>query len=136
MTTPSDLLNRAADLAPVPDGDTDNTAPWVRHYAATAMAAWAAFRLAERTDPGPQLGFLALLGTAATAVITALSVTSEDAPRALWELNADGGEMNGESIEHLADVLEHHGINPADLYPWFEAGDFTAPTRLPKVEVA
>ncbi len=135
MTHPVDFLNRAAEIAPAPEGDVNDTQPWIRHYAAQAMAAFAAFRVVERTDPGPALAYLSLLGTAGVAAMTALSVTNEAAPRALWELNADGGEMNGESIEHLADVLEHHGINPADLYPWFEPGDFTAPARFPKVEV-
>jgi hypothetical protein len=137
MTQPIDFLNRASELAPVPDGDITETQPWIRHYAAQALAAFAAFRVSERTEPGgPHLAYLALLGTAGVAAITALSVTQDQAPRALWELNAEGGEMNGESIGHLADVLEHHGINPADLYPWFEAKDFTSPARLPKVEVA
>ncbi|GIM88759.1 hypothetical protein [Paractinoplanes toevensis] len=133
---PHDLLNRATELAPVPDGDNTSSVPWIRHYAAVALAAFGAFRLAEHTDPGPNLGYLALLGTAATAAMTALSVIDEAAPRALWELNAEGGEMNGESVEHLADVLERHGINPADLYPWFEAEDFTATARYPRLALA
>lgn len=135
MTHPTDLLNRAHELAPTPDADGDRNA-WIRHYAAQAMAALAAFRIVERTNPGPNLGYLILLHTAAAAAVVTLEAPADQVTRLLWELNPDGDAMNGEMLEHLADTLEMHGINPADLYPWYDAKDFTSPTRLPKVEVA
>jgi hypothetical protein len=136
MTQPTDFLNRAEELAPAPKLGAD-PAEWVRHFAAQALAAYAAFRISERTEPaGPHLGYLALLGTAAMAASVSLEAPSETAARVIWELTPEAGALNGEWIDHLADTLEAHGINPADLYPWFEAKDFTAPARLPKVEVA
>lgn len=128
---PYDLLNRADELAPVPDGPSASSADWARHYAAQAMAAHAAFRVSEQTD----LGYLVMLGVAATAAVIALKESPSDVPRLLWELSPEAGALNGEWIDYLADALEAHGINPADLYPWFDAKDFTAPARLPKLEV-
>lgn len=136
MTEPIDFLNRAAELAPVPDRSDADPKLWVRHYAAQAMAAHAAFRLVERIDPGPNLGYLALLGTAATAVVVAIMEPAEVVSHALWDVTPEAGDLNGNWIGFLADTLEAHNINPADLYPWFEAKDFTSPVRLPRIEVA
>ncbi len=136
MTLPTDFLNRAEDLAPTPTEGADPR-DWVRHFAAQAMAAHAAFRISERTEPaGPHLGYLALLGTAALAASVALEAPSETAARVIWELTPEAGALNGEWIDHLAATLDAHDINPADLYPWYAAEDFTSPARLPKVEVA
>lgn len=134
MTQPTDFLNRAEELAPTPE-DGEDPREWVRHFAAQAMAAYAAFRISERVEPaGPHLGYLALLGTAAMAASVSLEAPNETAARVIWELTPEAGALNGEWIDHLADTLEAHDINPADLYPWFEAKDFTAPARLPKLE--
>lgn len=134
MTEPIDLLNRAAELAPVPAVGAE-PAEWVRHYAAEAMAANAAFRLLMGTDRGEELAYLSLLANAALAAAVALEAPSETAARVIWELTPEAGALNGEWVGHLADTLEAHDINPADLYPWFEAKDFAAPVRLPRIEV-
>ena len=133
---PTDFLNRADELAPVPNADSTRDA-WIRHYAAQAMAAHAAFRLSERTEPaGPHLGYLVSLGVAATAAVVAMETLEDHVAEALWKVTPEAGALNGEWIDFLADTLELHDISPADLYPWFEASDFTPPARLPKVEVA
>ncbi len=135
MITPTDLLNRAVEIAPVPGRDDDRKA-WIRHYAAAAMSALAAFRLTERTSPGPQLGYLALSADAAIAAVIALDAPAAEVTRLLWEMSPEG-EGDGEVVlEFLAHTLEAHGINPADLYPWYRAEDFTSVLRLPNVEVA
>lgn len=134
MTEPYDLLNRALELAPVP-GEDGTARDWVRHYAAEAMAASAAFRLLMDTGRGEELGYLSLLGNAAMSAAVALDLPPEIAANVIWELTPEAGALNGEWVDHLADMLASLGINPADLYPWFEAADSTTPLRLPKVEV-
>ena len=136
MTEPYDLLNRAEQLAPVPDepAAADPT-EWLRHFAAQGMAANAAFRLLMGTERAEELAYLSMLGVAATAASVALSAPAETAARVIWELTPEAGALNGEWIDHLADVLAAQDINPADLYPWFEADDFDAPLRLPRIEV-
>jgi hypothetical protein len=135
MTDPVDFLNRAAEIAPVPEAD-DDAFEWVRHYACQAMAANAAFRSLMGGDRAAELAYLSMLGTAATAATVALSMPDETAARMIWELTPEAGALNGEWVDHLADVLVAQDINPADLYPWFNPDDFDAPLRLPKVEVA
>ena len=134
MTEPYDLLNRATELAPVPEAGAE-PAEWIRHYAAEAMAANAAFRLLMGTQRGEELAYLSLLGNAAMAAAVALHSPAETAARVIWELTPEAGALNGEWIDHLADILDAHEINPADLYPWFEAKDFSSPTRLTGIEV-
>src|SRR4051794_17295302 len=100
MTSPTDMLNRANELAPTPGPDATRE-DWIRHYAAQSMAAFAAFGIVERTKPGPDLGYLILLHTAAAAAVVALEAPADQATRLLWELNPDGDAMNGEMLEHL-----------------------------------
>jgi hypothetical protein len=134
MTEPTDFLNRADELAPSPDNPHARPTDWVRHYAAQAMAANAAFRVAERTSPGPALGYLSALEVASTHAAMAIDSHSWTT-RDLWEVTPEGGALNGEWMDYLAEVLVKHDINPADLYPWYRASDFPVPLRLPKLEV-
>jgi len=136
MTEPYELLNRAEQLAPVPEEvDAADPTEWVRHFAAQSMAANAAFRFLIGTSRAEELAYLSMLGVAATAASVALSAPGQTAARLIWELTPEAGALNGEWVDHLADVLAANDINPADLYPWFEADDFDAPLRLPRIEV-
>src|SRR4051812_30547887 len=85
--TAADRLNLAEGIAPVPASrDQATREAWIRHYAAQAVAAHAAFRQAIRTlprgpEPGsrPELGYLIALAVASTAAAAAL-VDAADAP--------------------------------------------------------
>lgn len=133
----------AERLAPVPDSRGDYlvgdpaplTSAWDRHYAALALAAHAAFReelatIPEDPEPGsrPELSYLMAIATSATAAVIALGRPARVYDE-LWDLTPECGALNGEYIDFLADVLDRHGINPADIYRWFNAADFESVSR-------
>ena len=127
-------LNIAATLAPVPDRENASKATWVRHYAATAFAAYAQCHheisgLPPHPAEGsrPDLGYLAALGNAAFAAAYLLANPGDTA--GLWEYTPEQGALNGEWEEWLADTLDEHGINPADIDPRYNSGDFRSPMR-------
>jgi hypothetical protein len=137
-----DYLDIAERLAPVPASQAEaTTRAWVRHYAAVALAAHAAFRDALPTisacpDLGsrPELGYLAQIANSSTAAAHALLVVTDDEEQTdLWDLTPEAGALNGEYLDWLAEVLDVVGINPADLYPWFNAADFRSPSQLAAV---
>lgn len=129
-----DPLAIAERLAPVPaTREQATTDAWVRHYAAQALAAWTVFhREVDSLPPNPgegsrpDLGYLSALGVAATSAAHALDGGT---PGDLWDLTPEAGALNGEWEEWLADTLDAHGINPADIDPRYNAGDFRSPTQ-------
>lgn len=131
--TRTDPINAALTLAPTPEPGADVTADtWIRHYAALALAAYATNRIECRNlppnpQPGsrPDIGYLALLGSSATAAAAALMYTEDYAPEVIWGLTPEVGAFNGEWEEWLADVLVRRGINPADIDPDLDPADFT-----------
>jgi len=132
----------AHQLAPVPavDGLSDDLA---RFHAAQAFAAFAVFNreirnLPANPEPGsrPDLGYLSALGVASLHVARLLSDTPDDTDpfvKSLWELTPGYGANNGEAEEWLTGALDRLGINPADIDPAYEAGDFRSPSRLAEV---
>ncbi|GGM26916.1 hypothetical protein GCM10011608_09630 [Micromonospora sonchi] len=133
--TPIDLINQANKIAPIPAVENDATrTAWIRHYAALALAAYAALR-AETSDlprnpqPGsrPDIGYLAVLANSATAATAALD-DSGDAPNLIWDLTPEAGALNGEWEEWLAEVLVKRGINPGHIDPDLDPADFTPAT--------
>jgi hypothetical protein len=127
--TPIERLNLAHEIAPTPASVNAERADWIRHYAALAFAAQAAFRDQEGQG-GTELGYMALIGDAATSAAVALSYTSShDQTVTLWDLNYDGGALNGEAAEWLVEVLDRLGINPADIDDRYRAADFRTPSR-------
>jgi hypothetical protein len=130
--TPIDYLNRAHTIAPTP-GEHGTRDEWMRHYAAQALAAFAGFyqitHEARRGDNRPEIGYLAILGSTSVAAVIALDASHTEQTRVLWELNPDGGALNGEWEQYLTDVLDSLGINPADLDERYTASDFTSPSR-------
>jgi hypothetical protein len=140
-TTTVGHFDIAEQLAPVPaTREEATTEAWVRHYAAVALAAHAAFvdalhTLAPSPEPGsrPDLGYLTQIANSSTAAAHALLVLNGAEEDELWDLTPEAGALNGEYIDWLAEVLAAAGINPHDLYPAFEAADFTSPSRLAEV---
>lgn len=121
----------AADrLAPAPEKREAATAEqWLKHYAALAMAAHAAFRdalPALGAAPTGDLGYLVTIGTAATAAAVALSMPPATAAALIWELTPELGALNGEYVDWLADLLDTLGINPADIERHYDAADFAS----------
>ncbi len=136
MTDPYEAFNVADRLAPLPES-RDQATPmvWVRHYAATALAAHYVFRkslpsLREDYKPGsrPDLGLLSATATSATAAAVALLNNVEVAAGTLWDLTPELGALNGEWEEWLVAVLDRLGVNPADINPYYEAADFRSPS--------
>jgi hypothetical protein len=138
-TTPADYLNAANRLAPEPETRAAATPEaWVRHYAALALAAHAAFRstlpgLGPGAVPvtGPDLGYLMGIATSALAAVCALTLGPAMAARRIWDLTPELGSLNGQEVDWLAELLADLGINPADLYPWFDADDFPVAGSAP-----
>jgi hypothetical protein len=129
----------AEQVAPEPASRDEATVEsWVRHYAALALAAHAAFRDATATiDPNPvpgsrpDLDYLMLTAVSATAAAVALTTLPDYAAGVLWDLTPEAGALNGEYIDWLAETLDGLGVNPADVYGWYDAADFTsASTRV------
>lgn len=132
--TPIDLLNRAHDLAPVPETRDQATRDvWVRHYAAEALAAFAGFhavtRDVRRGDDRPDIGYLISLAVASMTAAFALSTADSDLPGQLWDLTPEAGALNGEWEEWLTATLDRLGVNPADIDDRYTAGDFRSPSR-------
>lgn len=123
----------AEALAPVPATREQATADaWARHYAALALAAWTVFHRAVSStdmpeDSRPDLDLLSGLAVAATAATHKLAYP--DAPDDLWDITPEAGALNSEPEEWLVEVLDAHGINPADIDPRYSAGDFRSPTQ-------
>ncbi len=128
----------AEQVAPEPvNRDAATVDGWARHYAALALAAHAAFRdacdsLPRNPEPGsrPDIGYLALIGNTATAAAVAILSPGEgqDVAETLWDFTPELGSLNGESVDWLATTLDARGVNPADLYRWYEAADFRSPS--------
>ncbi len=127
----------AERLAPVPATQAEATTDaWVRHHAATGLAAFAEFDREvhgpPRTTEGgsrPDLGYLVGLAVASTHAAYAIDPDRADLPGALWDLTPECGALNGEWEEWLADTLDRHGINPADINPEYAAADFNSPAQ-------
>ncbi len=137
MTDLYETFNIADRLAPAPTTAEEATpAAWVRHYAATALAAHYVFRKSlGRLDPDspvsatrPDLGLLVTIGTSALAAAVALLNDRETAAETIWNLTPELGALNGEWEAWLVDTLDEHGVNPADIDPDYEAADFTSPS--------
>lgn len=124
----------AERLAPLPETREEATTEvWLKHYAALAMAAHAAFRDAisgpRQTEPRPELGYLMEIATSATAAAVALSTPVSGAPGLIWDLAPELGALNGEYVDWLAILLDNLGINPADIERHYEAADFNSVSR-------
>lgn len=131
--TEPNALNVADQLAPIPESREKATKEdWIRHYAATALAAQVEFNRALRLPLGlrPDPGLIAALGVAANAVVCALLAESVDElPGDLWDLTPEYGALNGEWYDSAANVLDNHGINPAQIDPALRAVDFASEVR-------
>lgn len=134
--TLTDRLNRAEELAPVPETRGDATRDtWVRHYAAQSLAAFAGFYQASTdargAEPGsrPDLGYLISHAVSAFTAAFALDTADSDLPGKLWDLTPEAGALNGEWEEWLTDTLDRLGVNPADIDGRYRAGDFRTPSR-------
>lgn len=129
--TPFDAAER---LAPTPTAHEDATRDaWIRHHAATALAAYATFRAEVRNIPPnpvpgsrPELGYLMLAATSATAAAAALTDRTDDAPGLIWDLTPECGALNGEWEDWLTETLVRHGISPGLIDPDLNPADFTA----------
>lgn len=124
----------SAQLAPRPDSDDAAVSDWLRHYAALALAAHGIFREAEAVlrrpvvkASRPDLGYLVTIATSATAAAVALAAHPEARAKTLWAVTPGAGNLNGEDVDWLAENLDGLGVNPADLYRWFDAADFKSP---------
>lgn len=124
----------AETLAPLPERDA---APdqWARHFLALSFAAYADLyrtvrELPRLPRPGsrPDIGHLSVLGHTALAAAVALTHTEDSAGPAIWDLTPEAGALNGEWEEWLVKQLDLRGINPADINPAYEAGDFRSPS--------
>ena len=131
----ADRARKAFDLvehvAPSPDVREAATSDWARHYAALALAAHGVARAAVAglpPNPGkgsrPDIGYLTAIAVSATAAAAALLGDPAEVSKLLWELTPEAGNLNGEDVDWLADNLDGLGVNPADLYRWFNAADF------------
>jgi hypothetical protein len=137
----------AERLAPPPTKRLDELgvggereAEWTCYYAALALAAHAEFRealttLHDRGEPGsrPELGWFMDIATSATAAVVALGQPAR-VGEALWDLTPECGALNGEYLDYLAELLDKYGVNPADIYRWFEAADFQSTSRLSGIQ--
>lgn len=136
MTEIYDWLNMAETIAPAPTERAGHREDWARHFAALGLAAHAAFRDQMPTIPRnpvmgsrPELGPLILLAVSATAAACALLTPAEQVADKLWNLTPELGALNGEYEYWLAKTLASLGVNPADLYPWFNSADFEVVPR-------
>lgn len=129
---PIDLLNRAHHLAPTPD-ENGTRDEWIRHYAAQALAAFAGFHTVthevRRGDDRPEIGYLAIIGHTSVAAVLGLDAIGKHLTGLLWEYTPEGGALNGEWEQYIVGVLDHQGINPADIDDRYRAGDFRSPSR-------
>lgn len=120
-------------LAPRPESREADSTDWARHYAALALGAHGVAREAVGglpPNPGkgsrPDIGSLTTIAVSATAAAAALLGDPEEVAKLLWELTPEAGNLNGEDVDWLADNLDGLGVNPADLYRWFDAADFNS----------
>lgn len=131
----NDPLAVAARLAPVPATRKEATTDaWVRHYAALSLAAFTVLdREGGNLQPHPaegsrpDLGYLVGLGVAAMAAAFALHAGR--APQSLWDHTPEAGALNGEWEEWVTGVLDELGVNPADINPEYNSGDFRSSVR-------
>jgi len=128
-------------LAPEPASLEQATVEvWARHYCATALAAHATVSaiLANRkpagegASPSAEIVCINAVGVYATAAACALLTPRAQLGERLWRLTPDAGgeDGDGDSIFWLAVHLNRMGINPADIYPQFDATYFTSPTQV------
>lgn len=134
MTSPFEAAERLAPVPATPDAPVDQ---WVRHHAATALAAWAVFHQKCRTIPSnpvpgsrPEIGYLATLGVASVHAAAALATRNdpEKLSAELYDLTPEAGALNGEYEDWAVDTLDRLGVNPADIDPRYRAGDFRTPS--------
>ncbi|GAA4439560.1 hypothetical protein [Phytohabitans houttuyneae] len=130
-----DAFALAERVAPRPDSRDVPASDWARHHAALALAAHGVAREAVAglpPNPGkgsrPDLGYLTALAVSSTAAAAALLGDPAEISKLLWELTPEAGNLNGEDVDWLADNLDGLGVNPADLYRWFDAADFNSPS--------
>lgn len=120
-------------VAPEPTSRTGATnSAWIRHYAAQALAAWAALsnetrNLPRNPEPGsrPDIGYLAMAAVASTTAAVALA-RPDIAAGLIWDLTPEAGALNGEWEDWLTEVLVEHGINPGDIHPGLDPADFAS----------
>jgi hypothetical protein len=127
----------AERLAPRPECREDATREqWVRHEAATGLAAYAVIHDAIRDSDVPisNIGLLSALGSASVAAVVAMTRRWDQIAGDLWDLTPELGALNGEYVDFLARTLDAYGINPADIEPAFDAADFRSPSRPVTVE--
>ena len=137
MTTDHNPFAVAERLAPVPaTRENANYTAWIRYHAATGLAAFTEFgRQVHALPPNPErgsrpeLGYLTALGVASTHAAVALANERANIPGLMWDLTPEAGALNGEWEWWLADTLDRHGINPADINPDYNAADFRSPVR-------
>lgn len=130
-------FNAAHRLAPKPESrETATVEQWVRYHAATALAAYADFDEALKTLPRnpergsrPDIGYLVMIGSSATAAALALVAPAGNVAGHLWDLSPDAGALNGEYVDWLTTTLDGLGINPADIDPEFNAADFRSASQ-------
>lgn len=133
--TQTEPLAVAELLAPVPTSrDSATHDDWLRHYAATALAAHATFlremRHIPKDGPGrPELGYLAALSATAVGAVVALT-EEHDVAGYLYDATPGYGANNGEDMERITAVLDRLGINPADIDPRYQLADFRSPSQL------
>lgn len=123
------VMNLATRLAPVPESADAPVAEWIRHHAASGLAAHVAFQ-SELKAPSPTLGLLAKISVYAAHAIALLVEETDgegDVSRLLYDLTPEAGALNGEWVEFLTDALDKYGINPADIDPDLNPADFKAP---------
>lgn len=137
MTVPTEAhaaaFAAAERLAPAPSKPADSTPEaWIRHFAATGLAAHVAFRAALPTlkpdsEPGsrPELGYLVGMAVYATSAAAALSADSPaEAAELIYNLTPEAGALNGEWEDWLDETLAAHGINAADIDPDLNPSDY------------
>lgn len=131
-------INAAYLVAPAPETKDAPREDWARYYIAQALGAHAAIRDQLPTIPSnpergsrPEIGLLSLLATASTTAAIALlwDLSPDGVSRQIWELTPELGALNGEYVDWLAEQSAALGINPAQLYPWFDAADFEVAAR-------
>jgi hypothetical protein len=130
----------AERLAPEPKTREEATPElWVRHYAAAALAAYVAF-YAEvsgvlgldpaseppASQPNRDIGPLITISIAYTSAAAALHTSRSEVGGILYDLTPELGCLNGENVDWLASTLDELGINPADLFPAYNAADFNS----------
>ncbi len=151
---PVEYLNAAQMLVPAPADISQATIEaWLRYHAVLALGAHAAARSCienisrQRTvfssptltvkieagvgEPVPvpdSVGLYLLLADSSTAAacVLATRINDDALARTLFELSTGQGHQDGMEVDWLAKLVDGFGVNPADVYPWFDGDDFTS----------